>query len=258
MTEVRSLVERGYPEVMLLGQTVNAYRHGGLDFAGLLDRVHAVDGLRRLRFTTSHPEHVDARLADAFRDLPKVCPYLHLPVQSGSDRILAYMRRGYTRAGYLRQGRAAAGPRRPPSPCRATSSWAIPAETEADFQDTVELVDEVGFEGLFVFTYSPRPGTTASALPTTYPEKEKLRRLQVLNDQQQRRQERANARPWAARRGPRGHGRRRRAGSPAAPATSGSSTSTEGPSSSAALVEVDITASGPTPSRGAAPHCTIH
>src|ERR1041384_4660073 len=94
VAEVRSLVARGYPEVMLLGQTVNAYRHRDVDFASLLARVDAVEGLVRLRFTTSHPEHVDVRMARALRDLPRVCPYLHLPVQSGSDRVLAAMRRG--------------------------------------------------------------------------------------------------------------------------------------------------------------------
>src|SRR6185436_19533089 len=99
--EVRSLAGRGYPEVMLLGQTVNAYRHDGLDFADLLARVDAVEGLQRLRFTTSHPEHVDERMARALRDLPRVCPYLHLPVQSGADRILSAMRRGDTRGQYL-------------------------------------------------------------------------------------------------------------------------------------------------------------
>ena len=99
--EVEGLVARGFAEVMLLGQTVNAYRQGDTDFAGLLARVDGVAGLRRLRFTTSHPEHVDAGMADALRDLPRVCPYLHLPFQSGSDRVLGSMRRGYTRQQYL-------------------------------------------------------------------------------------------------------------------------------------------------------------
>ena len=153
-------MERGYPEVMLLGQTVNAYRHGGVDFADLLERVHAVPGLQRLRFTTSHPEHVDARMADAFRDLPRLCPYLHLPVQSGSDRILAAMRRGYTAREYLEKVAMLRGR----VPDLALSSDVIvgyPGENEADFEATVALVDEVGFDGLFVFIYSPRPGTTA-------------------------------------------------------------------------------------------------
>ena len=191
--EVASLVERGYPEVMLLGQTVNAYRHRGLDFAALLERVSAVRGLQRLRFTTSHPEHVDQRLADAIGGLPKVCPYLHLPVQSGSDRILADMRRGYTSGEY----REKAEMLRAATPGLALSSDVIvgyPTEDEAAFEDTIALVDDVGFEGLFVFMYSPRPGTTAYRLADDVPEAEKLRRLQVLNDRQQRFQAERNAR----------------------------------------------------------------
>ncbi|HEY7453847.1 MAG TPA: tRNA (N6-isopentenyl adenosine(37)-C2)-methylthiotransferase MiaB [Thermoleophilaceae bacterium] len=187
VAEVESLVARGYREVMLLGQTVNAYRHGDTDFAALLRLVDRVEGLERLRFTTSHPEHVTERLADALRDVPKVCPYLHLPVQSGSDRILASMRRGYTRAAYL----DTVALLRARVPHLALSSDVIvgyPGETEADFQQTVDLVDGVGFDGLFVFSYSPRPGTSALKLGDEVPQKEKDRRLQVLNQAQQRRQ----------------------------------------------------------------------
>ena len=183
--EVASLVERGYPEVMLLGQTVNAYRRGGLDFAALLERVSAVPGLQRLRFTTSHPEHVDARLAEAIGGLPNVCPYLHLPVQSGSDRILADMRRGYTSGEY----REKVALLREATKHLALSSDVIvgyPSEDEAAFEETIALVDEIGFEGLFVFMYSPRPGTTAFRSADDVPEPEKLRRLHVLNDRQQR------------------------------------------------------------------------
>ena len=183
--EVASLVERGFPEVMLLGQTVNAYRHRGVDFVGLLERVNAVAGLQRLRFTTSHPEHVDARLAEAMGSLDKVCPYLHLPVQSGSDRILAHMRRGYDAAGY----REKAALLRAACPGLALSSDVIvgyPREDDAAFADTVALVDDVGFEGLFVFMYSPRPGTTAYRDADDVAETEKLRRLHVLNERQQR------------------------------------------------------------------------
>jgi tRNA-2-methylthio-N6-dimethylallyladenosine synthase len=187
VAEVEWLVRRGYREVMLLGQTVNAYRHEDVDFAELLRRVDAVEGLERLRFTTSHPEHVGARLADALRDLPTVCPYLHLPVQSGSDRILVSMRRGYTREQYLQTiallRRRVAG--------LAISSDVIvgyPGETEDDFRATVDLVEAVGYEGLFVFTYSPRPGTSALRLGDDVPDEEKSRRLQVLNQVQQRRQ----------------------------------------------------------------------
>ncbi len=191
--EVASLVDRGYPEVMLLGQTVNAYRHRGVDFAALLEQVSAIPGLQRLRFTTSHPEHVDQRLADAIGGLPKVCPYLHLPVQSGSDRILADMRRGYSSGEY----REKAAMLRGATPGLALSSDVIvgyPTEDEAAFEETIALVDEVGFEGLFVFMYSPRPGTTAYRSADDVPEAEKLRRLQVLNDRQQRFQAERNAR----------------------------------------------------------------
>jgi tRNA-2-methylthio-N6-dimethylallyladenosine synthase len=195
--EVAQLVARGYPEVMLLGQTVNAYERDGLDFAALLERVHAVPGLERLRFTTSHPEHVSERMADAFRDLPRLCPYLHLPVQSGSDRILASMRRGYDRATYIEKA-ALLRDRRPDLVLTSDIIVGYPGETEEDFAATVSLVDAVGFEGLFVFTYSPRPGTTALRLVDDVPEDEKLRRLKVLNDRQQRAQTRLNA-GWVGR-----------------------------------------------------------
>jgi tRNA-2-methylthio-N6-dimethylallyladenosine synthase len=192
VAEVEALVARGYREVMLLGQTVNAYQHGGVDFADLLRQVDAVEGLLRLRFTTSHPEHVSDRLADALRDLATVCPYLHLPVQSGSNRVLASMRRGYTRQGYLETIRLL----RSRVPDLALTSDVIvgyPGESEDDFQATVDLVGTIGYEGLFVFTYSPRPGTTALRLGDDVPEAEKLRRLWVLNGAQQRRQATRNA-----------------------------------------------------------------
>jgi tRNA-2-methylthio-N6-dimethylallyladenosine synthase len=191
VAEVESLVARGYAEVMLLGQTVNAYAHGGVDFPGLLERVSAVPGLLRLRFTTSHPSHVTPRLADAL-SLPRVCPYLHLPVQSGSDRILASMRRGYGRDEYL----DIVALLRSRVPALALSSDVIvgyPGETESDFEATLSLVESVGFDSLFIFLYSPRPGTSAIRLPDDVPEVEKKRRFQVLNQRQQRIQERANA-----------------------------------------------------------------
>ena len=192
VAEVRAIVSRGVPEVMLLGQTVNAYAHGNTDFSGLLERVHEVPGLARLRFTTSHPSHVGPAFARAMRDLPKLCPYLHLPFQSGSDRILASMRRGYSAAAY----RGTVALLRDHVPDLALSGDVIvgyPGETEDDFQATVALVDEIGFEGLFVFAYSPRPGTTALRLPDDVPEAEKLRRVNVLNARQQRAQAERNA-----------------------------------------------------------------
>jgi tRNA-2-methylthio-N6-dimethylallyladenosine synthase len=192
LAEVRGLVERGYPEAMLLGQTVNAYRHGAIGFAELLTRVHDVAGLKRLRFTTSHPSHVTARMAAAFRDLPRLCPYLHLPVQSGSDRILREMRRGYDRAEYL-ETIARLREARPDLALSSDLIVGYPGETEEDFEATVELVEGVGFDGLFVFMYSPRPGTIAARLPDDVPAAEKRRRLHVLNGMQQRRQAIRNA-----------------------------------------------------------------
>jgi len=182
--EVEALVARGYTEVMLLGQTVNAYRHGGTDFAGLLARVDRVDGLRRLRFTTSHPERVDGRMADALRDLPRLCPYLHLPFQSGSDRVLASMRRGYTRQEYL--DRIALLRDRVPDLALSTDVIVgYPGETPAEFEETMGVLERVGFDALFAFTYSPRPGTSALRLADDIPEDEKRRRLHVVNARQQ-------------------------------------------------------------------------
>ncbi len=191
VAEVEAVVARGFPEVMLLGQTVNAYQHAGVDFSGLLERVAAVPGLRRLRFTTSHPEHVDRHLAEAWIHLDKLCPYLHLPVQSGSDRLLASMRRGYTSAEYVEKVellRAA----RPDLALTSDVICGYPGETEADFEATLRLVEHCRFEGLFVFAYSARPGTTALRLEDDVPEAEKLRRVNVLNSLQQRAQEARN------------------------------------------------------------------
>jgi tRNA-2-methylthio-N6-dimethylallyladenosine synthase len=184
VSEVELLVAGGYGEVMLLGQTVNAYRFGEVDFVGLLSRVHAVRGLGRLRFTTSHPAHVNEALAGAFRDLDHLCPYLHLPVQSGSDQVLASMRRGYTVTEY----RERVAMLRAAVPGLALSTDIIvgyPGETEADFEASLDLLADIGFEGLFAFTYSPRPGTTAIRIRDAVPEHEKRRRLQALNEQQQ-------------------------------------------------------------------------
>jgi tRNA-2-methylthio-N6-dimethylallyladenosine synthase len=192
VAEVESLVARGFAEVMLLGQTVNAYRHGGVDFSALLERVHDIRGLSRLRYTTSHPSEVTPGMAQAFRDLSRLCPYLHLPVQSGSDRVLAAMRRGYTRGEYLEK----IAMLRESRPDLALSSDIIvgyPGETEAEFEETLSLVEEVRFDGLFVFMYSPRPGTTAIREADDIPDAEKRRRLHVLNNRQQREQRERHA-----------------------------------------------------------------
>ena len=186
--EVRSLLDRGYHEIMLLGQTVNAYRYGDVGFPDLLRLVHDADErLWRLRFTTSHPDHVDEPFARCFRELPRLAPYLHLPVQSGSDPILADMRRGYTAAQYLER-LALLRSHRDDLALTADVIVGYPGETEEDFEATCHLVREAGYDGLFVFLYSPRPGTTAVRKADDVPEAEKKRRFKVLNEQQQRQQ----------------------------------------------------------------------
>ncbi|MCM2254297.1 MAG: tRNA (N6-isopentenyl adenosine(37)-C2)-methylthiotransferase MiaB [Vicinamibacteria bacterium] len=191
LREVRHVVEQGFAEVMLLGQTVNAYASDGIDFAELLHRVHEVSGLRRLRFTTSHPEHVNKDLARAFRELPKLGGYLHLPVQSGAPRVLADMRRGYTPAEYLEKV-ALLRAHRPDLALSTDVIVGYPGETEEEFEDTLRLVGQVGFESIFSFMYSPRPGTTAFRQVDDVPEEEKRHRLHTLQRMQQRFQEERN------------------------------------------------------------------
>jgi tRNA-2-methylthio-N6-dimethylallyladenosine synthase len=186
--EVRGLLDRGYHEVMLLGQTVNAYQYGGVDFPELLRLVHdADDRIWRLRFTTSHPEHVNERFARCFAELPRLAPYLHLPVQSGADRILAEMRRGYSASEYL-QRLSLLRSYRPDLALTADVIVGYPTETEEEFESTCRLVRDSNYDGLFVFLYSPRPGTTAIRQADDIPEEEKKRRFKVLNEQQQRQQ----------------------------------------------------------------------
>jgi tRNA-2-methylthio-N6-dimethylallyladenosine synthase len=186
--EVESLVESGVREVILLGQNVNSYGHGvpdELDFAGLLRRVAQVEGLLRIRFTTSHPKDLSPALMGCFADLDSLCPHIHLPVQSGSDRILKRMKRGYTRDHYLRLITELRAVREEV----AVSSDMIvgfPGETEKDFQQSLSLLQEVRFEALFSFKYSDRPQTAASRLEGKVEEKVKLQRLQALQKLQDR------------------------------------------------------------------------
>jgi len=190
--EVRSLVGRGYSEVTLLGQTVNAYRdpEEGFGFGELLRRAARIPRLRRLRFLTSHPRFLDDSMIDALASGGKVAPYLHLPAQSGSDRVLYRMKRRYTAVEYLDGiGRA-----RTALPDVAISSDFIvgfPGETEDDFQATLDLVSAARFANLFAFRYSPRPGTAAArwGRDTSVPDEvagERLRRLLDLQTELQR------------------------------------------------------------------------
>jgi tRNA-2-methylthio-N6-dimethylallyladenosine synthase len=184
--EIADLAAQGVREVTLLGQNVNAWR-GAIDgapadFAGLLAYVAEIDGIERIRYTTSHPREFTARLIDAHRRLPQLAAHVHLPVQSGSDRILAAMKRGYTALEYrsiARRLRAA----RPGISLSSDFIVGFPGETEADFESTLALVREIGFDDSFSFLYSPRPGTPAAELPDAFPQEAKRARLQRLQHQ---------------------------------------------------------------------------
>jgi tRNA-2-methylthio-N6-dimethylallyladenosine synthase len=191
--EVRQRADAGILETVLLGQTVNAYRHGDTDFADLLALAASVPGVRRLRFATSHPTHLTTRVLDAMADHPVVCPHLHLPVQSGSTPVLTSMRRGYDREDYLRKIDLIR--RRLPNVAIWTDIIVgYPGETDGDFDATLTLIDTVHFEGLFSFSYSPRPGTTAFRMDDDVPEAVKQERLEEVNRRQQRIQLAGNSR----------------------------------------------------------------
>ncbi|MEW5762399.1 MAG: tRNA (N6-isopentenyl adenosine(37)-C2)-methylthiotransferase MiaB [Bacillota bacterium] len=180
--EVEALVARGYREVTLLGQNVNSYGRGlepPTDFAALLQQLDRVEGLWRIRYTTSHPRDFTARLIEVIAKSEKVCEHFHLPAQAGSNRILRRMGRGYTRDDYLRLVEA----------IRAAIPWAsittdlmvgFPGETEEDFQDTLDLVRRVGFDQAFTFVYNPRKETPAARMGDQVPPEVKSRRIQEL------------------------------------------------------------------------------
>jgi tRNA-2-methylthio-N6-dimethylallyladenosine synthase len=176
--EIRGLAAAGCREVTLLGQTVNAYGRDldpPTDLAALLERVNDIDGIERIRFTTSNPYNLTPRLIRAIRDVPKVCEYLHLPLQSGSDRVLDRMNRGYTRARYLEL----IAELQETVPDLALSTDLIvgfPGETEDDFARTAETVEQVGYDNVFAFRYSRRPGTPAAEMEDQVPEEVKADR----------------------------------------------------------------------------------
>ncbi len=195
IAEARRLAEAGYTEIQLLGQTVNSYRDPSprsLNFVELLQAVAAVPGIRRVRFTTSHPNDFHREIVDAIDATPAVCDHVHLPVQSGSTRILRAMRRTYTRDEYLEKISWIRGAKRAIS---ITSDVIVgfPGETDEDFADTVSLLDAVGYDGVFSFIYSPRPNTSAASMPGAIPEGEKSRRLAFLQERQRQIQIARNA-----------------------------------------------------------------
>ncbi|OGS68024.1 MAG: tRNA (N6-isopentenyl adenosine(37)-C2)-methylthiotransferase MiaB, partial [Elusimicrobia bacterium RIFOXYB2_FULL_62_6] len=192
IAEIEANAAAGYKEAVLLGQNVNSYNSGGLDFPGLLARANSVKGLERIRFMTSHPKDLGPGLIRAMAELEKVCGHLHLPLQSGSDAILAAMNRKYTAADYC----ALAGKLRDSVPGISLTTDILvgfPGETEADFQKTLDLVNRLEFNSLFAFKYSPREGTAAFSLPETATEGEKEERLRRVEEAADRLSRRKNA-----------------------------------------------------------------
>jgi len=182
LRELEELSHQGYQEVTLLGQNVNSYGKDlekRMDFADLLDEVNRIKGIERVRFTTSHPRDISEKLVKKMRDLDKVCEHLHLPVQAGSNKILSRMNRGYTRENYLdlvSRIRQAI----PEISLTTDIIVGFPGETEDDFQDTLNLIRQVEFDGAFTFCYSPLKGTRAAEFEDQIPEeakKERIRRL---------------------------------------------------------------------------------
>ena len=184
IAEIAGLAERGVREVNLLGQNVNAYRgsdHNGavVDFADLLHLVNLVPGIERIRYTTSHPVEFSDALIQCYADIPALVDHLHLPVQSGSDRVLMAMKRGHTALEYKAKVRAL---RRIRPHISLSSDFIIgfPGETEQDFRDTLQLIDDIGFDSSFSFIYSARPGTPAAELKDDTDMEVKKQRLQIL------------------------------------------------------------------------------
>src|SRR5437588_4546370 len=195
LNEARELGAMGYTEIQLLGQNVNSYRDpspAGCDFAGLLRAVGEVEGIRRVRFITSHPRDFVKEIVDAIEDNPVLCNHVHLPVQSGSDSILERMQRLYTRDDYLRRIEWMKSARRNIS-ITTDIIVGFPGETDADFEQTLSLLDQVEYDSLFVFKYSRRPNTPALAFDDHIPEDEKGRRLTIVQEKQRAIQIRRNA-----------------------------------------------------------------
>jgi tRNA-2-methylthio-N6-dimethylallyladenosine synthase len=186
LTEARQMADLGYTEIQLLGQNVNSFKDpagkpgGKKTFAELLAAVAEVPGIRRVRFTTSHPRDFGRDIVDAIDAVPTLCDHVHLPVQSGSDRVLTAMQRLYTREQYLERIAWMKSAKREIS---ITSDIIVgfPGETEEDFAETLSLLDEVGYDAVFTFKYSPRPNTPSLAMEDAIPDEEKIRRLEVVN-----------------------------------------------------------------------------
>jgi tRNA-2-methylthio-N6-dimethylallyladenosine synthase len=186
LEEARRIADSGLTEIQLLGQNVNSYRDplGKASFAELLAEVGQVPGIRRVRFTTSHPRHFSRDIVEAIDSVPTLCDHVHLPVQSGSSRVLAAMQREYTREQYLERIDWIRAARHRNISITSDIIVGFPGETEAEFEQTMALLEEVQFDGIFSFKYSPRPNTPALAMENAIPEQEKSARLAALNEKQ--------------------------------------------------------------------------
>ncbi len=185
LAEARQMADLGYTDIQLLGQNVNAYSDpiGKKSFAELLHAVASVPGIRRVRFTTSHPRHFGKDIVEAVDTLPSICDHIHLPVQSGSSRVLKAMNREYTREMYLEKISWIKSSKRE---IAITTDVIVgfPGETDADFEETITLLHECQFDGVFSFKYSPRPNTPALSMIDSIPEEEKSKRLLILQERQ--------------------------------------------------------------------------
>jgi tRNA-2-methylthio-N6-dimethylallyladenosine synthase len=195
MSEAKSLVENGYSEVQLLGQNVNSYRDpssAGWDFAKLLAATGEISGMRRVRFTTSHPRDFVREIIEAIDEQPALCNHVHLPVQSGSTAVLNRMQRLYSRDQYMRRIEWMKNAKRD---IAITTDIIVgfPGETEEDFEATLRLIDEVEYDSMFIFKYSKRPNTSALEYSDHIPEEEKTRRFQILQERQRTIQMRRNS-----------------------------------------------------------------
>jgi tRNA-2-methylthio-N6-dimethylallyladenosine synthase len=185
LDEARNLTLQGVKEITLLGQNVNSYVYEGTDFPGLLQAMNEIKGLRRIRFTTSHPKDLSPQLIECFVQLKKLCSHIHLPFQAGSNRVLKAMKRGYSREKYkdlIRELREA----RPGVAVTSDVMVGFPGETETDFEMTLDLIRDIEFDNLFSFKYSDRQGTPAARMRAKVEEDQKLARLTRLQDLQRR------------------------------------------------------------------------
>jgi len=186
LNEARQMAESGYTEIQLLGQNVNSYLDPSekKSFAELLAAIGEISGIRRVRFTTSHPRDFGRDIVEAIDSVPTLCDHVHLPVQSGSSRVLANMSREYTREQYLDRIALIKAAKKRRISITTDVIVGFPGETEAEFEETLSLLDEVGYDGIFSFKYSARPNTPALKYADGIPEEEKWRRLQALNAKQ--------------------------------------------------------------------------